>query len=233
VDAAQAADFVAQGYAAYVYGLQTGVAGLSTLVNDIGVSLGIPYGGVTFEAFVARAGAISSAHYDHDSNFQILLSGKKRWRIAPNAHIRNPMEAYHPRRLREGGVGGFEEEAYAHRLPVPSSLPPDANTEFVTEQGSVVFLPRGYWHEVDTIEDSFAVNVVVKGVPWARALARALLPYLIVQFAVLLLVLFVPTIVWHSNPELSASAAKQEQLSDEEVKKLFELHRLESEKETR
>lgn len=65
-----------------------------------------------------------------------------------------------------------------------------------------------------------------------RALARALLPYLLVQAAVMLLVLLWPNIVWHSHPAASIDAANNQQLSDEGIQQLFEQQRLQNEKES-
>lgn len=65
-----------------------------------------------------------------------------------------------------------------------------------------------------------------------HALARALLPYLLVQAAVMLLVLLWPSMVWHSHPAASANAASSKQLSDEEIQQLFEQQQLQNEKES-
>jgi TRAP-type mannitol/chloroaromatic compound transport system permease large subunit len=65
-----------------------------------------------------------------------------------------------------------------------------------------------------------------------RALARALLPYLLAQVAVMLLVLLWPNMVWHSHSSDLSNATSNKQLSDEEVHKLFDEQRLQNEKDS-
>lgn len=73
-------------------------------------------------------------------------------------------------------------------------------------------------------------NNVLKRNLSQKALARALLPYLLTQFAVMLLVLLWPDMVWHSDTNLSTNSTNNQQLSDQQVQELFEQQRLENEK---
>lgn len=66
-----------------------------------------------------------------------------------------------------------------------------------------------------------------------RALARALLPYLLVEVLVMALVLLWPNLVWHSHPAEAGTAHDGAQLTDKEVQQVFEQSRLEREKEER
>jgi hypothetical protein len=128
---------------------------------------------VYLEAFAETAGSVSTWHYDHDINFQILLSGEKEWLVAPNHHIRNPIRSFHPVRGDDGALGGFGEEIYARDPEVPST--PIAGCRRITvAPGSVVFLPRACWHEVHARTDCFGINLVIKGRTWAAAIAAAL-----------------------------------------------------------
>ena len=65
------------------------------------------------------------------------------------------------------------------------------------------------------------------------ALARALLPYLLVEAVVIALVLWWPPMVWHSHPAELANAAGSPKLSEEDIQKLFDAQRPRTEKESR
>lgn len=176
VPSAQALGFVQQGYTAYMPDIELANPSIFELCEVLSLELGVPEASVSMEAFYAESGALSSGHYDHDVNFQILLSGEKIWRLAPNNYIRNPLRPYHPRKSVDGFMSGFSEEAYAldPSVPIPLEVPKEGLIEKVVKPGSVVFLPRGYWHEVEMLSASFAVNVVFQGLTWASAISAAL-----------------------------------------------------------
>lgn len=64
-----------------------------------------------------------------------------------------------------------------------------------------------------------------------RALARALLPYLLVEAVVIALVLLWPAMVWHSHPAALSNATDSPRLSEEAVQKLFDAQRPQTEKD--
>lgn len=172
VPAAAAMDFYRAGYTLYMTGIERVAADVAALFAPVCAELGfVPQ--VYLEAFASAAGTVSSWHYDHDINFQILLSGEKEWLVAPNRHIRNPLLAFHPTRRPDGQLRGFSEELYARDAAVPHEPLPDCE-RIRASAGSVVFLPRGHWHEVRATTDCFGINLVIKGKTWAAAIAAAL-----------------------------------------------------------
>lgn len=170
VPATEALTFLNHGFTIYVHSLEKSIPELTELGRVIKSELGVANWGVSYEAFVSQTNSISSVHYDHDINFQILLEGEKEWRIAPNSHIRNPLIAFHP---TEHGREVFTEEAYARDPNVPVEMPANA-TRLTASPGSVLFLPRGYWHEVRSVKACLGVNIVIKGMTWASGIGRAL-----------------------------------------------------------
>lgn len=170
VAAREARTFLAHGFTLYVPSLERSIPELESLTPSIKAELGIPDWGVTFECFVSQPGSLSSVHYDHDINFQILLEGEKQWKVAPNEHIHNPLFPFHP---TEAGSRVFLEEAYARDPDVPLEIPPGA-LDLRASAGSVLFLPRGYWHEVRSATACLALNIVVTGMTWSAGIARAL-----------------------------------------------------------
>ncbi len=186
VPAQHAMDFCRAGYTLYMVDVERVVPAAATQFVGVCAELGfIPK--VYLEAFAAHAGSVSSWHYDHDINFQILLSGEKEWLIAPNQHIVNPLYAFHPSPNPYGYLDGFTEELYARDPDVPHTPPAalhsdgdgngdgdGASLRIRATAGSVVFLPRGFWHQVEATSDCFGVNLVLKGKTWASAIAAAL-----------------------------------------------------------
>ena len=172
VPAGVAMDFCRAGYTLYMMDVEQVIPEADPLFSGIYSELGfVPR--VYMEAFAAHAGSVSSWHYDHDINFQILLSGEKEWLVAPNMHIRNPIKAFHPSPGRDGALQGFREEIYARNADVPHTPLADCQRLRATA-GSVMFLPRACWHQVHATSDCFGINLVIKGRTWAAAIATAL-----------------------------------------------------------
>jgi ribosomal protein L16 Arg81 hydroxylase len=113
---------------------------------------------------------VSRRHFDHDINFQILLEGEKVWRFEENRHIVNPLRSYHPGRLPDL----FSEEAYAGDTSFSTEFDSARETRLTARPGSVVFFPRGYWHEVQSLTDTWSINFIVRGLPWSDAIGSAL-----------------------------------------------------------
>jgi 50S ribosomal protein L16 3-hydroxylase len=155
----------------YIIKLDSDLPDLRQLVAPLVAPLGFTANQVAVEAFAGGAQQISPRHYDYDVNFQILLAGRKTWRVQRNRHIQNPLRSYRPD-LR-GDASHFQEEAYSIGRRTPTS-DDDAWATYALDAGSVFFLPRGYWHEVTSETNTFALNIVLRGLTYTRALAAAL-----------------------------------------------------------
>ena len=111
-------------------------------------------------------------------------------------------------------------------MPPLLMLVPDATWVAVLTllvlQSSFLLPPFGY--------AVLMANSVLKRKLSQKALARALLPYLLAQFAIMLLVLMWPNMIWHSNSNPSSNETNNQQLSDKQVQDLYEQQRLENEK---
>lgn len=158
----------------YLTQVEESVPEVLDLFKGIAADLGAAPWQVTVEAFAGRAGGLSSRHYDHDINFQILLDGEKVWQLEPNLHIENPMQPFHPTQDANGRWTGFSEEGYASDPRMPLAFDPERSHEVTAVAGTALYLPRGVWHEVRSVTDTWGLNVVIKGVTWAEALTRAL-----------------------------------------------------------
>jgi 50S ribosomal protein L16 3-hydroxylase len=114
--------------------------------------------------FAASGGRGVTMHYDTGLNFNVQLRGEKVWRLAPNRHVDHPLE---PCDNQDDHAPRFA------RRPFPSAMPGDAMT-FRVKPGSVVFVPRGYWHETDTFGESLALTMVLDPPTWRRRVLHEL-----------------------------------------------------------
>jgi 50S ribosomal protein L16 3-hydroxylase len=112
------------------------------------------------QLFCNRPSAVTKVHFDPVDVITVQLTGRKTWRIAPNAFAPAPMEGW--------GVGEpvFPNlRAYVQGAP-PVKIPASA-TEYVLEPGSVLHVPRGYWHETFSDQDSISLHILL--IPPLRA----------------------------------------------------------------
>ena len=158
--------FYDRGETLYIVGLDRAFPGLATACRRLASDLGVDPRYVHVEGFASPPGAGASMHYDFDVNFNVQIEGEKTWTIAPNEEVENPLRSHHAKR-GVVGVGPFGGR------PLPSKMPSNAATHRAVP-GSVVFLPRGIWHETVVHSRSFAIAFVVKPPTVAKLLLAEL-----------------------------------------------------------
>jgi 50S ribosomal protein L16 3-hydroxylase len=132
---------------------------INTALHNIRRDLGLVTGGEENNLCKSRSivyatpkGAGTRMHFDANVNFILQLSGSKRWILAPNTSVMNPTERF--------TMGAPEMpkalEKQFHDV-LPSEIPDDA-IEVLMEPGTVLFVPRGYWHMTLAEEDSLSLN---------------------------------------------------------------------------
>jgi 50S ribosomal protein L16 3-hydroxylase len=130
--------------------------------------LRLPAAGVACDVFCNQPGATSRAHFDAANVVTVQIKGRKRWRVAPNQNAPAP---------NEGWATGDRAMAHELRLyargPMPERMPAGAE-EYLLEPGAMLYVPRGYWHETESGEESISLHVAQATVPWAAALLAAL-----------------------------------------------------------
>lgn len=146
------------------------IPSLRESAESLAADLGLPSGSIDCEVFCSSGQSGAWMHSDYDVNFALLLNGRKRWRLAPNEHIRNQTSMCVPS-TRE--APDKHQLDLAHTLPFPERMPEDA-LEIDVEAGGLVFMPRGWWHETEAGGDCLQVNFVVQGPMWVSVLTRAL-----------------------------------------------------------
>jgi hypothetical protein len=160
-----------RGDTVYLMGIQDAVPGLKALCRQLAHDVGVETEHVSVEAFVSSARG-SSVHYDFDVNFNVQLIGSKSWRLAANAQVENPTASLHPeagKPLRHPFDGTELDAAFsAGAMNVRA------------EPGTVVFLPRGAWHET-TLGDvpSLAIAFAIRTPTLAHVLTAEMLGILL------------------------------------------------------
>jgi len=115
---------------------------------------------ITFSVFAARRSGRTRCHYDNLENFTIQLRGSKTWKLAPNRFLPVPLHNW-----VTGMPPNSEQLRYA-RGTLPKTIP-SMHKKVVLEPGDVLYIPRGYLHEVDASEDSISLFVAFQCHPWA------------------------------------------------------------------
>ncbi len=139
------------GFTLYFHDLRS--PAFEPLVSAMERRLGLNGGRTRISAFASLRGRGVATHYDVNDNFVIQLRGRKRWRLATSRSADNPTVGYRvdraPTLVHEMEAGG--------RLPTEL---PDDHLTFDLEPGSVAFVPRGYLHQCETVDDeSLHLNV--------------------------------------------------------------------------
>ncbi len=118
--------------------------------------------------YATPAGGGNSPHFDANVNFVVQLRGTKRWRLAPNVHVRHPTDRF----AMNQQTASEELEAYVEG-PFPTRLPDDAEVIDLVP-GSVLFVPRGCWHATEAGGDTLAINFTFSQPTWADGVLLAL-----------------------------------------------------------
>jgi len=180
VPASEASRFYQAGMTLYFRDVEKGVPALSPILRRLEEELQVPSETCSCEAFAARAGSDVLMHFDSDYAFNLQLRGRKRWRVAPNQHVINPSIGAKP-----GGrvpVELLREQRLRTALPARM---PKGSKSYDVGPGSVVWLPRGDWHETKILgdEDSFCLIFAVRPKMWMDHLLGVIRRRLIAQEA--------------------------------------------------
>lgn len=111
--------------------------------------------------FISKNGNVSGCHFDHIENFTVQLRGWKTWRVMENPHAPLPTVNYSARTARP-----YLEDLWLYgRRPLPAQANDDAQRVTVTP-GSMLYVPRGYWHEVEAGTDSISLLIAFPAYTW-------------------------------------------------------------------
>ncbi|MFE9575405.1 JmjC domain-containing protein [Nocardia sp. NPDC006044] len=150
VEAASAGRF----YAAGMTLLYRAIPEFTAFVSEAAEAFRLAPGAVKCQLFCSRAGGSTRAHFDAIDVITIQLTGRKTWRIAPNTFAPAPLDGWTTLESVSPPLRN-----YASALP-PAEIP-EGVTEHVLEPGSVLHIPRGYWHETSSAQDSISLHLAL------------------------------------------------------------------------
>lgn len=155
--------------------MQSQDATIAASLKQIRQDLGLVTGGEENDlckarsiAYATPAGCGTRLHFDANANFVIQIQGTKTWRLAPNESVDFPTERFTTGSLEMPAA--LEKQCHAHLI---EELPDDSMT-CVMKPGCVLFVPRGYWHETTTEEDSLSLNFTFSQPTWADVFTKSL-----------------------------------------------------------
>ncbi len=163
VPSTSARHFYDEGYTLYL----TNVEDFTAHEHDVARIFGVPRSSVAFTLFCNRPDATTRGHFDSGEILVIQLKGRKTWRLAPNAFAPMPLRAWAP-------DGALASELRLSVTDAPPSAMPEGGVTHVLEAGSVLHMPRGYWHETSSDQDSMSLHIQI-ATPTRLAIMQAAL----------------------------------------------------------
>jgi 50S ribosomal protein L16 3-hydroxylase len=137
---------------------------LKSLHRDLGLSQ-LTYSRSLIYAISQGSG--TATHFDQNINLVLQISGTKKWWLAKNEMVSNPMTRY-----TLGSTMDPELESYLEGNII-SEMPSDAQ-EIELTPGSLLFLPRGMWHKTEALSDAISLNFTFSAPTWIDLLTSAL-----------------------------------------------------------
>ncbi len=153
---------------------------ISQMLTQLTTELGLVVGSLEQNLCQARSIVYATPewcgtrlHFDANANFIIQISGSKKWTLAKNKSVEYPTERF--------TTGSFEMplalEKQCHDQLL-DSVPDDA-IEYIMQPGCVLYVPRGYWHETTTDENSLSLNFTFSQPSWSDVFSKSVHAYLL------------------------------------------------------
>lgn len=140
------------------FDLSRNIPEVASWIAALAESLGQRRPAVKASMFISPAGKATECHFDSNENFTIQLRGHKRWRMALNSTVVNPMERF----TVSGDVPALMALYWKKEMPVNLELTEIADLV----PGSMLYVPRGHWHTVEALEPSVSLNFCIRPEAW-------------------------------------------------------------------
>lgn len=144
---------------------------LADLKRDLGIS-SLTYGRCLI--YATPHGKGTAAHFDQNINFVLQVHGTKRWHVAPNNQIINPMTRHTIGLPIDPEMMSYMEEEMPNEMP-------EGEQVFELRPGSLLFVPRGCWHSTEAQGDALSLNFTFTAPTWADLFLAALRSRLILS----------------------------------------------------
>ena len=125
---------------------------LEAWLAEIHAELGLPLS--TYSRCMIYAtpdGKGTAAHFDQNINFVLQIHGEKTWWLAPNETFENPTERFTIGQPLDPELATYAMQALPTEMPGPQQ-------KIVLKPGSMLFVPRGYWHRTEAKGEALALN---------------------------------------------------------------------------
>jgi len=156
------------GFALVFGGVDDHAPGLAAVLGRLQSDLGLPrFAHGRCGAYATPPGAGAGSHFDDNVNFVIQLTGEKTWTLAANTHVRRPTC-----RFVIGGPRPAEELVRELDGELPGTMP-EPNEAITLRSGSMLFVPRGYWHATRALAPALSLNFTFDQPCWATVAADA------------------------------------------------------------
>jgi 50S ribosomal protein L16 3-hydroxylase len=117
--------------------------------------------------YATPKGKGTAPHFDQNANFILQMSGTKKWWLADNESVVNPLS-----RHTIGQPVDAELETYLDSK-LPAAMP-EKRREITLTAGSLLFVPRGMWHTTEALADALSLNFTYSAPAWLDLLCAAL-----------------------------------------------------------
>jgi 50S ribosomal protein L16 3-hydroxylase len=141
---------------------------LTTWLNALSSDLGLPKSTLArCIVYATPDGKGTSCHFDQNINFVLQIHGTKTWWLAPNESVDNPTQ-----RFTIGQPLDPELASYAHS-EMPTEMPKNCR-EIILKPGSMLFVPRSFWHATEATGEALALNFTFSQPTWVDLFTLAL-----------------------------------------------------------
>jgi 50S ribosomal protein L16 3-hydroxylase len=108
----------------------------------------------------------TAPHFDQNVNFVLQLRGTKTWWLAPNTSVVNPTQRFTIGQPCDPELASYLEEELPKNMPEGEKV--------VLEPGSLLFVPRGFWHRTEASGEALALNFTFSQPTWVDIFTLAL-----------------------------------------------------------
>ena len=161
--------YLDKGYTVYFRDIHKQFPEIRSMISELTQELGMPGNDFSAEIFTSKGLSGAQMHSDYHLNFSLQLSGTKDWYFARNDSITNQTSICLAGDKKQVDPNQLK---YAHG-PFPEAMP--GTVEKVTlKPGSLIYVPRGWWHTTQSTGDCVSINFITRGPHWARIFTKAL-----------------------------------------------------------
>jgi 50S ribosomal protein L16 3-hydroxylase len=142
---------------------------LTTWLNTLWHDLGLPKSTqARCMVYATPDGKGTAPHFDQNANFVLQLHGTKTWWLAPNKNVNNPTQRYTIGQPLDPELASYSCDE------MPTEMPKEERREIVLKPGSMLFVPRGFWHSTSATGEALALNFTFGQPTWIDLFTIAL-----------------------------------------------------------